>query len=423
MNPARASRWIQVSWLFLIFAALAGTYLRLTAIMDLPLTQFRFFVHAHSHVAMLGWVYGAFFTLLLHCYLPPALQQKKRWPILFWSAQATVLGMLLTFPVKGYWLLSIIFSTLHIFIYYGFIFLFYKGLARGPGNRHYLSWQYIKAGLFLFLISTFGPWAISIISAKGMAGSDVYFQSVYYYLHFQYNGFFTFILLGLFLWLLEKQRAALPAKTVRSAFWLLFAAIFPAYFLSLLGFDIPGALRHLATTSGLVQWAGIMALLAVFYANRKYLTEGKWNWKSLFLMAALLSLFLKFTMQLASGLPVLGKIAFRMPNTVVIGYIHLVMLGFVTCALMAILAHLKLFRLNGGPGHAGNALFLAGLIGSEVLLFLQGLIIYVYKGSVPGYPLWLFIFSLLMLGGLVLLLAQQAFGRTKGPLASENGHA
>ena len=55
------------------------------------------------------------------------------------------------------------------------------------------------------VISTMGPWAIAVISAKGLAGSEYFNAAIYFFLHFQYNGWFAFAIIGLFFWLLGAE--------------------------------------------------------------------------------------------------------------------------------------------------------------------------------------------------------------------------
>src|SRR5215210_4167580 len=92
--------------------------------------NYKYLLHAHSHVAILGWLYSAFYVGIIQAYLPIEIQQKKKYWWQFWLAQLSVLGMLLSFPVQGYALYSITFSTLHIIISYFFIYHFLSDARR-----------------------------------------------------------------------------------------------------------------------------------------------------------------------------------------------------------------------------------------------------------------------------------------------------
>lgn len=76
---------------FLVIAFL-GVLLRLFSIIPIDY-NYRFIVHTHSHVALLGWSYTAFMILIYKMYLQNA-GIKKQYICLFWATQVTILGML-----------------------------------------------------------------------------------------------------------------------------------------------------------------------------------------------------------------------------------------------------------------------------------------------------------------------------------------
>src|SRR5690606_1037694 len=96
------------------------------------------------------------------------------------------------------------------------------------------SLWHMRVALIYFLISAVGPFAIGATGAMGLAQSKWYYFSVYYYLHFQYNGFFTFGVLAALLSLLDQKGISYDAAEVRRAGWFLAVACVPAYFLSTL---------------------------------------------------------------------------------------------------------------------------------------------------------------------------------------------
>src|SRR5690606_36682010 len=80
------------------FAALMGLALRYAVLHPLGI-NYRFLPHAHSHVAMLGWVYLMLYVLFVHYFVP---EKKPVYNRLFWATQLAVLGMLFSFPFQGY---------------------------------------------------------------------------------------------------------------------------------------------------------------------------------------------------------------------------------------------------------------------------------------------------------------------------------
>lgn len=77
---------------FLIIAFL-GMILRLFHVIDVPI-DFKHIVHAHSHIALLGWVYTALTTFIYYIYLRKK-PISKGYRKLFWFTQFTLIGMLI----------------------------------------------------------------------------------------------------------------------------------------------------------------------------------------------------------------------------------------------------------------------------------------------------------------------------------------
>jgi hypothetical protein len=171
---------------YFLIAAVLGIVLRLFPITDFDAT-YRFIVHTHSHIALLGWVYISLTTLLFHLFITK--EAKKEYKYLFWSTQITIVGMLFSFPFIGYALFSILFSTLFILCSYWFLYFFKK-------NNHCdttkASYKFINASLVFMVISSIGPWALGAIMSTLGSTSHWYKNAIYLYLHFQYNGWFIF---------------------------------------------------------------------------------------------------------------------------------------------------------------------------------------------------------------------------------------
>lgn len=98
---------------YFLLAALLGVFLRFFFVTSIP-ANFRYVVHAHSHIALLGWVYLGLSALIYKMYFSEA-KKGKTYKRIFWFTQITLLGMLFTFPFTGYAALSITFSTLFLF--------------------------------------------------------------------------------------------------------------------------------------------------------------------------------------------------------------------------------------------------------------------------------------------------------------------
>lgn len=360
---------------------------------------FQNILHSHSHFAVLGWVYNALFLAILYAYLPEKVDSKK-YNILFWLTQVSIVGMLFTFAWQGYAALSIAFSTMHILLSYAFILFVVRDLRSIKTES--LSLKFIYGGLFFLFLSSLGPWGLVAVVMNGMAGTDLYKQVIYFYLHFQYNGWFVFSLIGLWLRYFEKLGAVFNSKLSSSAFNLLFYSNAAGYSLSLLGFKIPSWIWIIALSSAAVQMLGARKLYKLLFVNEvKVFLKGS-IWVQRLFRFSFLCLFLKFNMQLLSSIPELGIPAF-ISREVTIGYLHLVMLGVVTVGLLGWLAGNELISLNSKLGRVGLSALIAGFLLSEVILFYPALVIWFGVSGIPYFTYYLFYLSGVMMVGTALM--------------------
>lgn len=198
------SRWFIIALINFLVAAIIGVLLRYAFVEEIPGFHFRKFLYAHSHVAMLGWLFQGFFAVLLPYLYPtgvPGVLHR-----LFWLSQAMVLGMLVAFPIVGYTSWAIGFASAHILVSYGFVWLIWKALG-----QHRYNWMlgvlFIRTALALMVLSTLSLWAIGPIMALGMREHEIFYLAVQWFLHFQFNGWFLFMALGLWFVQLSPTRS------------------------------------------------------------------------------------------------------------------------------------------------------------------------------------------------------------------------
>lgn len=370
--------------------------------LNIPL-EYQNILHSHSHFAILGWLYNALYIALVYTYVKEPGKQGK-YNNLFWVTQVSIAGMLVTFAIEGYAAFSIAFSTLHIFCEYAFIIFLLRDL-RIYKNETY-SLKFIYGALFFLFLSSLGPWGLVMVVLNTMQGSDLYKQVIYFYLHFQYNGWFVFAIIGLWLKFLEDRGAKYKSGSAEISFQLLFFSTIGAYFLSLLGFAIPEYLKFVGIASAFLQMNGIRYLYKLLFANEALVTDvtgDSVQQRSVRLLFrfSFLALFIKFIMQLISALPKIGDAAF-VNREVTIGYIHLVMLGVISTGIIGWFAASGL--MNAGKIFSfGIRLFIAALLVNEILLFYPALVMWF---SLPGflqYTAALFITAALMLAGIVVV--------------------
>ena len=69
MKLKQQQLWIKVVLINFFMAAIIGALLRLAFVVEMPFMNYSNALHAHSHVAMMGWLFGALYILLSFLYL------------------------------------------------------------------------------------------------------------------------------------------------------------------------------------------------------------------------------------------------------------------------------------------------------------------------------------------------------------------
>ncbi len=392
--------WLRVALVNLFIAAIMGAILRYAFVEELPWLKFRYFLHGHSHTAMLGWVYLAIYALLAGSFLPEEKQGVAFYRDIFLLSQVAVIGMLIAFPLQGYGGWAIAFSSVHTLLSYFFAYRFWKDIRRRNG----FSVLFAKAALLFMLFSTVALWGMAPIMVFGYQNKAIYHMAIQFYLHFQFNGWFTFAVLALFFRLLESRNIEVPPGAARYFFWLLAVSSFFTYALAVAWAE-PLPMVFAANSLG-VSLQGAAALFFVFliYSIHGPLHRQLGGWGFFLVKLAFACFALKVLMQAAVVIPYIATVAYTIRNFV-IGFIHLVLLGVITMFLLGFSALKGYLKLEPAVARAGLLLLLAGFIGSEALLFLQGTLFWGAMGFLPFYYEALFGISLLMPVGVGVLLS------------------
>lgn len=357
LKPATA---FGLSFLFLIITAALGTFLRYFFVGAVPWANYKNFLHAHSHLAFLGWVYNALFALIL-CYFIPRARQRGLF-LLFWLTQLATIGMLIFFPIQGYARESIIFSTLHIFFSWAFAWMAWKRIQ----TTSPIAGRYLKLGLFFMVISSFGPFALGPLMVNGLGGSNWYYMAIYYYLHFQYNGWFIFALLAIVYQYLEASGLSISRTAASRAFILFFLGCVFSLSLSILWAEQQGWLYGLAALAGVLQLAGLYYLYQSVTPAHPHAWHGFKPLVKHLLLFAGLAFGAKNVLQLFAALPLIADMAFSNRNFI-IAFLHLIFLGVVTPVLLAEGFHrhwLGTFKAT----RIATYLFLLAFVGSQLVL-------------------------------------------------------
>ena len=367
-----------------------GLAMRYTSINPIGF-NYRFLTHAHSHVAMLGWVYLMLFTLIVHYFIP---EKKPIYNRLFWLTEVAVVGMMLSFPLQGYAAISISFSTLHIFCSYYFVYLIWNHHKIENIASRYL----LKTSLLFMLLSTIGVWCLGpAVSMLGQA-SAFYQIAIQFFLHFQFNGWFLIAIIALFF----QQIQLRDSKQFRLFFKLLIVSTILTLALPVNWFAPHIVLFWINGAGVLIQFFALILFLKLIKPYMNATLNEQFKLTHYMYNFAIFCFVLKSTVQLVSLIPEISQVAYQHRNFV-IGFIHLTMLGVISGFLFAFILQSKLV-LNDKWLHGGIYAFVLGFVLTEILLIVQGCMFYFETGFMPNYYLLLFLFSLLLPLGIALII-------------------
>jgi hypothetical protein len=232
-----------------------------------------------------------------------------------------------------------------------------------------------------------------------LSGSSWYQNSIYFYLHFLYNGFFFWSLFALLVKAQEKQNRMIPGAVEIS---LLVVSTLMTFFLSILWMK-PSTLFYLLGGIGAMVQFYILAKWML--TLRRSLQVSGWMKKAVWFIVGLI--FLKVFLQLMSAFPWIASWAYASQSFTIIGYIHLIMLGILTPALI-----LMLFpRISSAPVFRKvSLLYLGGFIITESLLLGRG--VFPNLGALAGYYPFLWIGYVLMTIAVVFVFSLSSCKRT-----------
>ena len=395
-------RYSNIAIFNLLIISLIGLVLRYKIAFSLPFINQSHLLHGHSHFAFTGWITHVLMILLvsfMSAQKGEELHKKYNWVIN--ANLITAYGMLISFPLEGYGLFSISFSSLSVVVSYVFVVMYWKDLNSLPIKK--VSHWWLKAALFFNVLSSAGTFFLAFMMVTKSMHQNWYLASVYFYLHFQYNGWFLFACLGL---ATDKLFFNVPPKILKKIFWLFAGACIPAYLLSALWLPIPVWLYILVVLAAFSQVGGWIFFVREAKKQLSFLREFLNKTVQLLLLFSSIAFTIKLLLQLGSTIPSLSTLAFGF-HPIVIGYLHLVLLGVITLFLLGYLIIQKQILLNSKT-FAGIKIFTAGIIINEILLMTQG-VAAISNITIPFINELLFVTACILFSGITLLNVSQQY--------------
>ncbi|MBP6755587.1 MAG: hypothetical protein KA210_05510 [Bacteroidia bacterium] len=368
--------WLKISIINLLLVAVLGLLMRYKIGFEFPFLDQKHLQHSHSHFAFSGWISHTLMVLMIG-FLEKRInitdtQFIKKYNFLLIANLICSYGMLISFILQGYGLISILFSTFSIVIACVFTYLYFKDLKLI--SEEDLSKNWFKASLFFNVLSSLGTFALAYMMASKNIHQNEYLSSIYFYLHFQYNGWFFFACMGLLFFFLQIKKT--ENTFFKKTFWLFFVSCIPAYFLSTLWLKLPIWIYVLTLLSAIIQAFTWFKFLSILIKLKRNFLEKYPLFLRYILFFVSIALSLKFLLQLGSTIPVLSQLAFGF-RPIVIAYLHLVLLAIISLFLLFYIYANELITFNKQI-KKGLIIFTIGVLLNEIILAIQGIASFSY---------------------------------------------
>lgn len=400
MKDSTMIKWFRIGVFNLAIVALYGTLMRYKIVFDFPFLEQKNLLHAHSHFAFNGWISHFLYSglaLIMSPYL--SVKRQKLYNSLILFNILCSFGMLFSFTLQGYKLFSIVFSTLSVVQATLYMFVFIKDRKLLPIGHRSKPWA--VAGLILNVVSALGPFYLAYMLMTANLNTDFYLASVYYFLHFQYSGWFFFGCMAIVANMLPSNFPSL-----RKHFLVFAITVVPTYGLSVLWAKLPNWLYVIVVAATFVQ---LLAWISLAWQLWKYFRPQIFKtWMNSFFFASAIALTLKFILQAISVVPSLSQLVFGI-RPIVIAYLHLVLLGVYSLFIPGYLFQdgwikpIKIAKISA-------LLFLVGVLLNELLLGIQGFTAFAYI-PVPYINELLFTAAVILFGSSLTLAISQKSGR------------
>lgn len=359
-------KWTRLGLINLVVVAFLGVLLRYKIAFAFPIVDQKHLLHGHSHFAFTGWISQILMTFFIWIVSNKKQENKfNDYKYLLWSNHIVSYLMLFAFTYQGYGNISIPLSMVSIIIGYLFSIKAWRDINETDLK---ISGSYFKAAIIFNFISTFGTYWLAYLTAHQVINQKLYLLSVYFYLHFQYNGWFIFSCLGILMYLLAQHQIEIRHKA--KIFAIFSYTLIPCFLLSALWIKLPIWMYVIVIVAAIFQllaWIWLLIEIKIS-ANKKFIS---FNFQSLLFYLSAIALTIKFLLQALSTIPVLSTFAFGY-RPVVIGYLHLIMLGIITMFMLAGLRSVGILS-SSGRSKWGIIVFIVGFVLNEFMLLIQAL--------------------------------------------------
>ena len=359
--------WIKVSLFNILLVAFLGLLMRYKIAFYLPFVDQKHLLHAHSHFAFIGWISQTLYVFIIQLLMNRNAEINYRpFKNILIANLIISYGLIPAFIAQGYGAVSITLSTLSILVFYIFCVKLFQALNRNKNNT-FISDKWLKAALVFGILSTVGTFLLAY-SMKISINQNLYLASFYFYLHFQYNGWFLFASVGLaYQWL---QNNIHNFKEDKKVFLIFLLTCIPNYFLSTLWADLPVWLFIIVVFSSILQTIAWILMVKNLLRYKSAIKTKLHKTAALLFALVAIAYTIKILLQLGSTIPALSELAFGF-RSIVIAYLHLILLGVFTLYFLGIFVQNNYIQINRFAKFSLYS-FVAGVFLNEFVLMVQG---------------------------------------------------
>ena len=215
------------------------------------------------------------------------------------------------------------------------------------------------------VLSSVGAFTLDYLLATHSSYLFLYKDAIYTYLQLQYNGFFSLTILGLILHYFKQEN-----RFTRTFSSLIVVSIIPSMFMSYLWHDTGWLITVMAVAGSLLTVISCVTFIIMVRSISSNFNRLKPLARNIAAIAVL-CFATKLVLQAITIIPSLGHLVFS-NRPVIIGFLHLVLLGFVSLFLLAYFIQAGLLPDTKRAAIA-LSIFIGGVILNEVVLMTQGL--------------------------------------------------
>lgn len=403
--PASINKWFRLAMFNFLVAATIGALLRYAFVDEIKWLNYKSFQNTHSTMALLGWAYLGFFSLLMVFFGTEKTKDSKFITALFWISEVLILLTAISHIISDNKIVPMIMEGAFSIAALIFVFQFISKTIQEHSGK--TSYRFALGGLLFLSLSFIGIYImIPALIVSGAKKILLYYLGSQFFLHFHYNGWFTFTALSILFKLMEDKKIMPDPKATTLIFYTLLTAVFLTWFISIYWGNQNNLWPLLIASVGGIMQIAIIIMHRYHIADLLHqlrINSGKIT--GVLVSIALTCLLIKFIMQLIILVPFIANLAFTIRNYV-IAYIHLVFIGFISVFMFAAALEKKIIN-TGDTLYAGIMAFITGFILVELLLIIQGTLLWMGRGFIPFYHLVLFALTLFLPIGLLIIFIKK----------------